>query len=360
MKIVDFILIVKEHLLSWQTDLTNREQKLIRCLLQLFYEIDLNGNGILEWDEFTNFIIEKATVLNNIKTKQDEIKSYTLSTTKLQFKAASVLKSDEVKSESASIQPKFFNAINKVLYIPDIDRVAFYQEGSDKIYFMNHESGILNSKELTIIPKPLSVELSSVKKEQDGTIKIEKKEAVIDRKTIILDMYYIKDKKYQILLTSSNDGYVRGWRYTSNGFVLAMQPNNANESLEHHFKNDIYCLEWDGVNELLYCGQKDGQINIWNLKTDTESSLDRDSHNKVIMDMIAMPKLQFLASAALDGILILWDTLNYKKKRVYKEHKRGIVSLAFNESLILLFSGGFDHDICVWNPYIGKKKLKKN
>jgi len=206
MKIVDFILIVKEHLLSWQTDLTNREQKLIRCLLQLFYEIDLNGNGILEWDEFTNFIIEKATVLNNIKTKQDEIKSYTLSTTKLQFKAASVLKSDEVKSESASIQPKFFNAINKVLYIPDIDRVAFYQEGSDKIYFMNHESGILNSKELTIIPKPLSVELSSVKKEQDGTIKIEKKEAVIDRKTIILDMYYIKDKKYQILLTSSNDG----------------------------------------------------------------------------------------------------------------------------------------------------------
>ena len=308
MKIVDFILVVKEHLLSWQTDLSNREQKLIRCLLQLFDEIDLNGNGILEWDEFTNFIIEKATVLNNIKTKQDEIKSYTLSTTKLQFKASNLLKSDEAKSD-ATVFPKFFNAISKVIYIPDIDRIAFYQEGSDKIYFMNHESGILNSKELTIIPEPLKVELSSVKKEQDGTIKIEKKEAVIDRKTIILDMLYIKDKKYQVLLTSSNDGYVRGWRYTSNGFVLAVQPNNSNESLHHPFKNDIYCLEWDGVNELLYCGQKDGQIIIWNLKTDTETSLDRDSHTKVIMDMIAMPKLQFLASAALDGNLILWDTL---------------------------------------------------
>lgn len=67
-----------------------------------------------------------------------------------------------------------------------------------------------------------------------------------------------------------------------------------------------------------------------------------------------MPKLQFLASAALDANLILWDTITNKKKRVYKEHKRGIVALAFNESLILLFSGGFDHDICVWNPYIGK------
>jgi len=34
------------------------------------------------------------------------------------------------------------------------------------------------------------------------------------------------------------------------------------------------------------------------------------------------------------------------------EHTRGIVSLAFNESLILLFSAGFDHEVCVWNPYI--------
>lgn len=144
MNIVDFILVVKEHLLSWQIDISNREQKLIRCLMQLFYEIDLNGNGILEWDEFTNFIIEKATVLNNIKTKQDEIKTYTLSTTKL--------------------QTKFYIPIAKVVFMPDIDRIAFYQEGCDEIFFMNHDSGVLNTKGLKICPKPLSVELSSVKK----------------------------------------------------------------------------------------------------------------------------------------------------------------------------------------------------
>jgi len=31
---------------------------------------------------------------------------------------------------------------------------------------------------------------------------------------------------------------------------------------------------------------------------------------------------------------------------------QGVVSLTFNSEHILLFSGGFDHDICVWNPYI--------
>lgn len=52
MNLTEFILVVKEHLLSWQMDIPNREEKLIRCLVNLFNEIDLNGNGILEWEEF--------------------------------------------------------------------------------------------------------------------------------------------------------------------------------------------------------------------------------------------------------------------------------------------------------------------
>lgn len=102
-------------------------------------------------------------------------------------------------------------------------------------------------------------------------------------------MTYLKDKKYQILLTSSNDGFVRGWRYTSNGFVLAVQPNNSNENLEHFFKHDIYCMEWDGVNELLYCGQKDGQINIWNLKTvRKESQIEKITCIKISFENLIM------------------------------------------------------------------------
>ena len=108
------------------------------------------------------------------------------------------------------------------------------------------------------MPKPLVVQMSYVKKEPNGAIHIEKKENVIERRTKVLDILYISDSKYQVLLTSTNDGYIRGWRYTSNGFVLANQPDNEEETIEHHFAREIYCLAWDGINEILYCGEKEG------------------------------------------------------------------------------------------------------
>lgn len=176
-------------------DIPNRETKLVRCLTNLFEEIDLNGNGILEWDEFTNYVIEKATVLNNIKTKADEIKSYTKSATKPQ------------QAVSKHLTHKFNNLVTKILYIPQIDRLAVYEEGSAEILFMNPETGVMNSKFLKVVPKSLFVTSSTVKKDEEGLIHVETKKNYIDLKTMILDMLYISDKKYQVLLTSSNDKF---------------------------------------------------------------------------------------------------------------------------------------------------------
>ena len=77
-------------------------------------------------------------------------------------------------------------------------------------------------------------------------------------------------------------------------------------------------MEFDSESDLLYCGQKDGNINIWCLKTDTKNYFETKVHKSEIMSMIAMPKLQFLASAGLDKYWVLWDTVEKKMKRKNK------------------------------------------
>jgi len=77
-----------------------------------------------------------------------------------------------------------------------------------------------------------------------------------------------------------------------------------------------------------------------------------NGHSDVITDMVPMIKLQLLATCSLDKTIILWNTVEKRKLRTYREHVKGVVSLAFNEALILLISAGYDHHICIWNPYI--------
>ena len=120
-EIEDFIMIIKDHLIHWQLDISNRERKLIRCLYLLFNDIDLNGNGKMEWDEFTNYIIEKAAVLNTMKNKNEEIKSYHL--TGMRF--------DTIKQVDSVVKKKFKAVISKCIYIPTIKKFAFFEEESD-------------------------------------------------------------------------------------------------------------------------------------------------------------------------------------------------------------------------------------
>ena len=208
MSLVDFVLILKEHLPNWQIDIPFRERKLIRCLKLLFEEIDSNGNGTLEWNEFTNYIIEKATVINNIKNKNDEVKYYTHIPIKF--------------------NKKFMNMIAKCVYIKDIDRLAVVEEESDEIYFLNYETGVFN-------PKPLKVARPKSDKKEKSTDGLP---VVVAEKSMILDILYICDAKHHLLLTSSNDGAIRTWRYSSNGFV------NAKDDDAMYFKQAQVKMSW--------------------------------------------------------------------------------------------------------------------
>lgn len=162
----DFIMIIKDHLIHWQLDIPNRQKKLIRCLILLFKDIDLNGNGNMEWDEFTNYIIEKAAVLNTLKSKSEEIKNYHCTKTKVNLKLT---------------QP-----IAKCIYVSLIDKLAFFEEGSDVVYFADPKSGQV------VQNLSFQVKITPQMKKTEG-VNIPNRNA--DR-AMLLDMIFIEDKKY--------------------------------------------------------------------------------------------------------------------------------------------------------------------
>ena len=86
-------------------------------------------------------------------------------------------------------------------------------------------------------------------------------------------------------------------------------------------------------------------------KRDLES---KESHMEDIVGLVLIPKLQYLVSASNDSNinLILWDTIQCTKRRIYREHTKGLLALAYSEEHMFIFSGGFDHQICVWTPHI--------
>ena len=76
-----------------------------------------------------------------------------------------------------------------------------------------------------------------------------KKEVIVaDYKIIFLDMIYISNAKYDMLLTSSSDGMVRGWNISGTAPTLSKQPENEDEKMCHQFPVEIHCMAWDEIN----------------------------------------------------------------------------------------------------------------
>jgi hypothetical protein len=74
-----------------------------------------------------------------------------------------------------------------------MERIACYEEGTSKILFYNPENGQMNESVLEVKPNPIKCNITTVVKDSNNFVNIEAQEQFINRKTMILDIYFIKD-----------------------------------------------------------------------------------------------------------------------------------------------------------------------
>ena len=162
-----FIAILKQHLLNWHPNLENREEILIKLLSRLFNEIDLNNNGILEWDELTNYIIKSTNKKNFDKFK------YTMEHYSLNKQGIENVIGDKKELVSYSF------------YIEKLKMFGIVFEGKSCIHFFDAETS--KKKKISIELKDTLteidiLEINELNRKADLLLSIEKKQKKAQQK----------------------------------------------------------------------------------------------------------------------------------------------------------------------------------
>ena len=360
----EMIAILKSHLLGFIPNNPDRERIMIKLLSRLFNDINLNNNGELEWDEFTNYII-------NVKDRGEKTKTNISHSLKYYSKSDANIKKSELNefiSNSFYIEKynaigiveennsyiKFYNAITyeKLRHYIDLKEIegnidllqfSILNEKANRYLIKEEEEKKIKKNDLKRVKMNLlilnkndfsnsfyvgrRVGLGIDNKGGEALIKFrqrrkEEKSGIIENFNLINknDIKIKNENKklsvlctccipeYDVILISSTNNTITAWQYSKS------EIKNVNSISE--YKLEKYDLSiailisthpqttmfWDSKNKYLYTGQKDGKILKWELTNPNPITED-------ILDINVLNKK-------------LGKTIKNNKNNIYKEEAK--------------------------------------
>ena len=331
----EFIGLLQNNLLTWHPGLPNREIIMKKLLAKIFEDIDLNNNKKLSWDELMDFVMNAS---NNIQNKKNYdlkcfiplkkmiddseytdivshafyIEKYNLIGIVIEGKSYILFyDAENCKKQKAFIDVKETQQKIDQMKIKELgERAKEKLERKEEMKLLKLKNN-LNLQKIKGISSSIDFEKNSLKntkfnldlksiKKRDETperIKRELKNLNADyifnnkkdfnKKLTILCTIFVRE--YDILFVSSSNNKISAWKYEENEF------RNINKiDSESKDNYDFTCaildaelpqqtLEWDPIQKILYSGQADGKILIWDVnksKSLYNSTLDYESAKK--------------------------------------------------------------------------------
>ncbi|CAM9196565.1 unnamed protein product, partial [Ectocarpus fasciculatus] len=304
----EFIYIMTEHLVKGNRNMRDvpteaskkEEYQFGSVMFELFKEVDVNGDGGMEWDEFSKFILDKASHLNK-ERKSQNIRNYHDS-------------SDELDT---IIKLRRRNEISHMCFISTLGHFALSEEHKKVIWVYNARNG---NGVTTVHLNALPLVMEHIP-EQEMLI------AACADMTMVTMGLGNPSRRYQIQHVIPTPGVQMS---------IASMPSKG----------------------LVYSGSDSGNVYSWKIgKTPTIVST-LPAHTGMVMNLLALKKLDNLISASLDTTIGVWDAYTNEEISRLKGHKNGVFSMAYNIESGLLISCGFDHDAFVWSPFVGQLVFK--
>lgn len=274
-------------------------------LLQVFYEIDLNGDGVMKWSDFTNYLIDVG--------KTDKVGGL-LTYKRNPFKDSN----------------RWTHCLGNVKYSPENSRFALWQKGSNIVETFN----------------------SQYKPVKEYGKKFETGVEVVDAVYIpSINNYCISYSNMMMRFYDDNTGTLS---YTT----TAKCCQHAMEAIVDQDENLLYT---GGVNGIIYEWNLSKDLKVANHKLsnelgglDSKGNIKPGSHTDMILCLKNLDGTHLIASGSMDHSIHLWDINCHKFNMALNGHSQAVSGLDYSTDYKLLLSSGYDNQAIVWNPYVDK------
>ena len=333
---------------------------LIYGLYKFFCEIDFNGDGTMQWEEFTQFVIDTVEGDSEAKNvNEEESKEIYNEKKMLKYKRYQLCK----KLNDFHLCKK---DINSAIYIPKLDLIAMNEYGTRLLKLYNPFSG-KSEKILDIEEYVNPNSFKNIKKgknknkiNMNSSVNISKKEKNLAYRVLSITRYKsliaicLSDKRIIFLNFEADEGIElfheinlpvlekRIWYLKNHNIWLTTGSKLS--------KYDFYTLNELDI-EIQYKGHKYeilyNEGHPYRMHYTTKSSF----HLSEIMDCIEILKPLLILTACMDGKIRLLNIENQNVVKIWNYHKLGIRQLDYNPNLDggYVLSIGFEYYINLYN-----------
>ncbi|DBA01902.1 TPA: LOW QUALITY PROTEIN: hypothetical protein N0F65_005091, partial [Lagenidium giganteum] len=357
--LLDFIEIVLRGLPRPRTP--EEQYANVNALVDLFDDIDINGDGAMEFDEFTSFCVDAGMVAT--RAKNGTLKHRYVRNVKQVLKTSSgCLGIDKIKwsaefqrflvIESSAKTVKLFNVDGKFMAeVGGVSAMSLLGTASDT--GEKHNGG--SSAEADEAAKQAARAL-----EASATIKAA--EAGKDGGGVfVLDAVFLH--RYKWIALSTTDFTISFYNLEESHHAHLMRTMNATthssagpmlvlmRNLTITTATAQLLLRFCEQAGLLFSTGNDFVLNVWKIiDADTKVLWKRlISHVDMVMDVLEIPHHEVIVSCDLHHTLQLWDIHDCRPRGTLAGHARGVKQLVYSSHHDLLLSAGFEYDAYGWD-----------
>ncbi len=300
-------------------------------LIELFKQVDVNNDGTMEWEEFSNFCINRAFTA----TFRD------------------MLEREYVEKTSFCDRAHHGGNIRKLKLVPELNNMILACEEGKKSIKLYHQPKHIDTKlsfSTTVVHKfmpTIDLQYEITTTEGMGT------------KGKALDAVYIP--RLELIAASNTFGALVFYNMSS--YCMERKSSKVRPVFVYQYKTKhaIHSLCWDESSEQLFGSGISPEILAWKIHKKTivgateeikitvqENDRALMGHAGIIKTMLAIPGENLMVSGGMDSKLCIWDTSKNVKKGYRDGHTKGIHSLVYAGDGYVL-SAGYESDIFCWD-----------